>query len=247
MSADSTYFITGVTRGIGYGLLKAYLARPNHTVVAGIRDPTTGSSAIVALPKAPGTKLIVVKVDSTSDTDALTAVTELQTKHGISSIDVVIANAGIGNEWSPVLQTSPQSVREYTEVNTIGPLLLFQAMWSLLDKAKAPKFILMGTGLSSFTLAEHLRLPSAGYGASKAAISYMTRKMHFEHERLTSVILYPGWVKTELGDGLAPFIDRTEPISIDESVKGILKQVDEASRETTSGKFINEQGKILPW
>lgn len=248
MSVNPTYLITGVNKGIGFGLLESYLSRPNHTIVAAVRDPTASSSALTALPKAHGTKLIIVKIESASATDAFTAVSELQSKHNITSLDVVIANAGIGNEWSSVLKTSPESVREYNEVNTIGPLILFQATWPLLEKSKDPKFILMGTGISSFTLAEQLRAPSAGYGASKAAVSYIARKIHFEHEALTTVILYPGWVKTELGNELAKSLGAAEAaITVEESVAGVMKVVDEATREKTGGKFIDQEGKPIPW
>ena len=248
MSANPTYLITGVTKGIGFGLLNAYLSRPNHTIIAGIRDPTTGSSDITAIPRAAGTKLIIVKIDSKSETDASTAISELRSKHNIESLDVVIANAGIGHDWSPVLQSKPESIREYIEVHTIGPLVLFQATWQLLQKAKDPKFILMSTGFSSLTLTEHLRAPCAGYGASKAAMNFITRKIHFEHEGLTSVLIYPGWVKTGLGNSLSQFFGGAEPeLTIEESAKAVIKLVDEATRERTSGNFYNEKGEPLPW
>lgn len=69
----------------------------------------------------------------------------------------------------------------------------------------------MSTGLASNALAEHFKAPSAAYGASKAAGAHLVRKIHFEHEELTSVILYPGWVKTDLGYSLAKAIGMPEP------------------------------------
>ena len=211
MSEKTTYLITGANRGIGLGLLEAYLLRPNHTIIATVRDPTTSSAALTSLPTAAGTTLIILKIDSQSPTDPLNAISTLQTTHNITTIDVVIANAGLGATWVPVLQTTPELIRELHEVNTIGPLLLFQATWPLLQKSKNPKFIFMSTGLASFVLAEHLKAPSAAYGASKAAGAYLARKIHFEHENLTTVILYPGWVKTDLGYSLAKAIGVPEP------------------------------------
>lgn len=37
------------------------------------------------------------------------------------------------------------------------------------------------------------------------------------------------------------------PISVEEGVKGIIKQVDEATREETSGTFVTFDGKPLGW
>jgi norsolorinic acid ketoreductase len=178
--------------GIGNGLLKSYLSRPNTTVIASLRDPATQLKAIQALPVASGTKLIAVKIDSTSATDAKVAVENLKKDHGITKLDVVIANAGLGHSWKKVLDTSIESVREYNESNVIGPLLLFQAVYPLLAAAPAPKFFTMATGVSSFALMEHYPLPSAGYGASKASSNYITRKIHFEHPNITSICLFPG-------------------------------------------------------
>lgn len=176
--------------------MKSYLARPNITVVAGIRDPKSSGEALKALPRAAGTKLIVVKIDSTSATDAKDAVQALKAEHGIQQLDVVIANAGLGNSWQKVINTTPESIRENTEVNTIGPLLLFQAAYPLLEVAKQPKFVVMATGVSSFSLMEHMPIPAAAYGSSKAGINYITRKIHFEHPNVTSVCLYPGYVQS---------------------------------------------------
>ena len=185
---------TSILLGIGYGLLKSYLSRPNITVIAGVRDPSTSAKALKGLPTAAGTKLIIVKINSTSATDAKAAIEKLKGDNGIQKLDVVIANAGLGHSWQKVLNTSPESVREYTEVNTIGPLVLFQAAYPLMEAAEQPKFIVMATGVSSFGLMEHMPLPSAGYGASKAGVNYITRKIHFEHPNVTSVCLYPGYV-----------------------------------------------------
>jgi hypothetical protein len=37
------------------------------------------------------------------------------------------------------------------------------------------------------------------------------------------------------------------PLTVEESVRGIVKVVDGASRETTSGKFVTETGEEVPW
>ena len=161
-------------------------------MIAAVRDPRTSGKTLEALPLAAGTRLIIVKIDSASMTDAKAAIQALKTEHSIHSLDVVIANAGLGHSWDKVLNTSIESIRECIDVNTIGPLLLFQAVYPLLAAAPHPKFFVMATGVSSFGLMEHFPIPSAGYGASKAAINYITRKIHFEHQNVISVCLYPG-------------------------------------------------------
>ena len=62
-------------QGLGRGFVEKYLSRPNTIVVAAARNPA-GEDAkdLVNIPKAEGTKLITVKIDSTSETDAANAI-----------------------------------------------------------------------------------------------------------------------------------------------------------------------------
>ncbi|PYH89975.1 hypothetical protein BO71DRAFT_434263 [Aspergillus ellipticus CBS 707.79] len=70
--------------------------RPHTTVVAAVRDPSSPTSqALQSLPTGPSSRVIVVKIDSTSPEDPAAAVATLQAEHGIAQLDVVIANAGI--------------------------------------------------------------------------------------------------------------------------------------------------------
>src|ERR1700760_3250756 len=97
--------ISGANRGIGKGLLQRYLLKPNHVVIAANRDPSHATShALEDLPKGEGSRLIVVKVDASSETDASDAVKELETSYGIDHLDLVIANAGMSNIWPTVAQ-----------------------------------------------------------------------------------------------------------------------------------------------
>lgn len=38
-------------------------------------------------------------------------------------------------------------------------------------------------------------IPAAAYGASKAAINYITRKIHFENDWLIAFFIHPGCVE----------------------------------------------------
>jgi norsolorinic acid ketoreductase len=61
------------------------------------------------------------------------------------------------------------------------------------------------------------------------------------------MLILRSWVKTEMGNSLAKSLGMAEAeLTIDDSVTGILKQVDEATR-ASSGKFINEKGEPIPW
>ncbi|RAL61056.1 hypothetical protein DID88_010397 [Monilinia fructigena] len=94
--------------------------------------------------------------------------------------------------------------------------------------------------------------PSLAYGISKAGANYFVRKVHFEEggegSGTVSLAVHPGWVKTQNGQAFADSVGVEEPpLSLEESVEGVLGQIDIATRETTSGKFVSYNGAIIPW
>lgn len=74
-----TYLITGSNRGIGKGLLEVFVSRPDTTVIAAVRDVEKSTKDLSAAKTGKGSKVIIVKIDSTSETDAAVAVKEVCT------------------------------------------------------------------------------------------------------------------------------------------------------------------------
>ena len=67
-----------------------------------------------------------------------------------------------------------------SQVNTIGPLILFQTTYSLLKESKAPKFVTISSGMGSITFAGQTDVLTIPYGTSKAAVNWVTRKLHHD-------------------------------------------------------------------
>lgn len=190
---NTIYLITGANRGIGRGLAETFLARPNTTVIAAVRDPASASSqSLQSLPKGNSSHLITVKVDSKSSTDPTTVVEALQKENGIDHLDVVIANAGISQDFSPVHGVSIPVLQEHIEVNAYGPIYLYQAVYALLKKSKKPTFVGLGSPIGSIGGMEQRPYSCAGYGPSKAILHWITRKIHFENEDFVSFVADPG-------------------------------------------------------
>ena len=190
--AGTTYLITGANRGIGLGLTAALLKRPDTIVVAAVRNPSSAAS-LSQLPTASSSRVIIVKIDSQALEDPANAVAELQSKHDITKLDTVIANAGISDIYAPAATTSIAETQRHMEVNFIGPLVLFQAVLPLLEKSTNPKFVGITSGIGSIAdMGRWAQIPVTSYGASKAALNYFLRKAHFENEKLTIYALSPG-------------------------------------------------------
>ncbi|KAF5539408.1 short-chain dehydrogenase reductase SDR [Fusarium mexicanum] len=257
MSSPSTVLITGGNRGIGKGLVKIFLARPSLTVIVGVRDPSHPTSkALQDLPLGNDSKLIIVKLDSSVPSDAAAAVTTLKSEHGISALDIVIANAGIASEGGLVRDTTVENIKKHFEVNTIGPVVLFQAVVDLLQASKTgnPRFVAISTLLGSMGYMEHLvGLPSTAspYGGSKAALNWFIRRLHFEEPWLTSFVIHPGLVETDLAaaafsNGFTGQLSDYGSITVETSVTSLVNVVDNASKEL-SGTFQNYDGTPIAW
>ncbi|KAG4418389.1 hypothetical protein IFR04_008456 [Cadophora malorum] len=244
--SNTTVLITGANRGIGKGLLEIYLARPCHTVIAAVRDPT-GASSLNTLPKGKDSILIIVKIDSSSETDPAAAITTLKTQHSITNLDIVIANAGIADpNPSPVSTVSLARVHAHWQVNGLAPVILFQAVFTLLGKGA--KFVYTSSALATITGMELRPFSMSAYGASKAFGNYFIRKIHFENEGLVAFAMDPGFVQTDMGNTGAKAAGMEKAFTpTEECAAGFVKQVDEATREKTGGHFAGWNGEDFPF
>lgn len=176
------------------------LLRPATTVVATVRDPSLEQAqSLLTLPAATGSKIVVAQLDVKQGADGLIA--QLAEK-GIDRLNVVISNAGNSDSFRMVLDTDPSAVRDDFEVNAVGPLRLFQACWSLLDKVgggsgEQKKFILITSSVGSISLLDQMDSPGVSYGMSKAAANWLGKKIKVEYtkEGLLVGIIHPGCVE----------------------------------------------------
>ena len=241
-----TYVITGANRGLGKGLFEAFIARPNTTVIAAVRDVGSSFKTLSSVPVGKDSKVIVIKLDSTVDTDPAAAVAELKSE-GVSHVDVLISNAGFMGPITTVLETTAETVRDSFEVNTIGPLNLIKAFYPLLEAAAAPRFFVLSSAIGSIEMLKEYQVPFFGYGMSKAAVNYLVAKLSYELPKLNSQAFSPGWVMTDMGTYGAKGVGMSEaPMTVEDSIKGLVKLFDEASVEK-SGSFTSVDGTNVPW
>ncbi|KAH8660404.1 hypothetical protein BX600DRAFT_438616 [Xylariales sp. PMI_506] len=246
--SNTVVLITGANRGLGSGLVKTYLARPSTTVIAAVRDPKSATSqALSTLPKASDSSLIIVTLDAASTTSAKSAIQEA-TNQGVTRIDVAIANAGVANWWGPAAEVPISAMQEHFTINTLGSLLLFQAALPLLEKSNDPKFVYISTTIGSIGGMEKYPFQGVAYGTSKVAMNYITKKLHLENEKITIFNLHPGWVRTEMGNRAGEAHNFGEAdITIEESVNGMIEQIDKSTKAATSGGYVTFDGNRLPW
>lgn len=134
----------------------------------------------------------VYKLDNASTADAIALRGALLAPgSGISKIDILIANAGIGEPFDSVLEALIEALENFYQVNTLGPVRLYQQLWKdLLERSEEPKIALISSVLGSVM---HLdSTPCRGYEASKTAANYFFREIHLENEKIICLIFASG-------------------------------------------------------
>ena len=229
------YVITGANRGIGLELVRQLAARGDR-VEACARTP----EAAPELGALTGDRVRVHRLDVRDAASVRAFASAL----GDAAIDVVFNVAGVyGGPRQSLRQMAEEleldDVTSTLDVNATGPLRVSVALLPHLRRGTAKKLVHVTSGMGSIT-----DNTSGGYYAyrmSKAALNMMSKSLAVDlrSEGITSVVINPGWVQTDMGGASAP-------PPVDESVRGILRVIDGATL-ADSGEFLNWKGNRYPW
>jgi NAD(P)-dependent dehydrogenase (short-subunit alcohol dehydrogenase family) len=136
-------------------------------------------------------------------------------------------------------------------------------------QSKSPKFIVITSSLGSVETGPNWPGPFTAYGASKAAVNWITKKIHVDYQskglsklnfgligrdiRLmrmstAAALIHPGLVETDMSKGVVDAETiKNNSISTEVSAKSILTIVDEATVEKDGGVFRSFDGTVIPW
>ncbi|OQE39347.1 hypothetical protein PENCOP_c007G01300 [Penicillium coprophilum] len=245
--APTIVFITGANRGLGLGLVKGFIAKADHIVIAAVRDPAHSTAQLlVRLPAAEGSRVIVVKYEAGIEQSAFDAVKEA-TNQEISHLDIVVANAGIAKLYPLVKDVKRADIVEHIDVNVLSAVSLYQATRGLLRKSTGkPIYAIMGSGAGG--LARQPPVPSAAYGASKSIVNWYGVRINAEDEWLNAFVLDPGWVQTDMGNEAARGWGLKEaPDTLENSIAGMIEVLSTGTKEQYGGKFVLYSGEIQEW
>lgn len=225
--------VAGASRGIGLGLVRAYLER-GARVFAVARQPAA-SAGLAELAGQFGECLQVVACDL----NAPAAGADILAALGAVRLDRLLLNAGIyGPAAQDVAAVSEAEIGHLFLSNAIAPLRLARALRPQLS----PDAVLGCTSsvMASLQLSPGAEMPL--YAASKAALNslLLTWAAQLGETRDFSLLaLHPGWVQTDMGGAAAP-------LSVEESVVGLVTVI-EAAAGARDCRFVDYQGESLPW
>ena len=215
--------VTGANRGIGLELARQLAAR-GASVVA------------VCRRSSPELDALGVRVESGIDVTAREAGSKLADRLAHDDIDLLIQNAGVLLPDS-LDHLDVADVRAQFELNAVAPLLLTRALAPRLRAGAKVALITSRMG----SIGDNGSGGYYGYRMSKAALNAagVSLAHDLEPKGVAVVILHPGSVRTEMTRGHGV-------IAAHESVHGLLQRIDELRLETT-GRFLHQNGEVLPW
>lgn len=188
--------VTGGASGIGLGVARG-LARAGSAVAIIGRSQQRLSAAEESL--APTGSPILTVVADVADEEAVSeAMAAVRSRWG--RLDSCFANAGVGGDVIPLLDTSLDAFREVTRINLDG---VFVTM-----REAARQMIYAGNGGSLVAISSigaWQGMPRQhGYAASKAAISGIVNSIGVELARhgIRANTLEPGWIATDMINSL---------------------------------------------
>ena len=213
--------IIGASRGIGLGLVQAYVAQ-GQRVIATVRN-----AADKARLQAEGAEVLVVDVANPA------SVSGLAWQLDGEEVDLALYVAGV---WSDLQADCPPSQEEFDRVmhtNVLGAMQVLPQVAPLVEAAGGV-FGLLSSEMSQLSDAA----PDAWlYRTSKAALNMVVASSQGQWPGARIVALDPGWVQTDMGGPGAT-------ITVEESVQALVQTLRQLTAED-SGHLLHRSGRRM--
>ena len=97
-------------------------------------------------------------------------------------------STGIAKNNSPVATADPAHVAEHITVNVSANIVLFQAVYPLLE-ASSRGGVYMPISSQIGSIGQGMAFPNFAYAMSKTALNFMAQKVSVEHEKIKVIIV----------------------------------------------------------
>jgi NAD(P)-dependent dehydrogenase (short-subunit alcohol dehydrogenase family) len=228
--------ITGVSRGLGYELLR-YFLKKGDKVYGLIRDKDDASRI---KNKMNNKHFIPIIADINKDTCKKKIFNVLSKED--KPIDICINNAGIPGEATSIEDITPKEISLLFNTHCIGVMRVVQAMLPFLKEGGM--IINVSSRLGSITNTskgkyDHLTT-SYSYRIAKAGQNMLTLSLYKElKDRMIIIGLHPGQIRTSSGS-------KDAALSPEEAAKKVASFIQKV-KKSDSGKFFNEEHEKIPW
>ncbi|MEU3448910.1 SDR family oxidoreductase [Streptomyces thermolilacinus] len=184
--------VTGASRGIGYGIAEALVARGDRVCVTG-----RGEDALKEAVERLGADRAVYVAGKAHD-EAHQALAVERTMEAFGRVDYLVNNAGTNPVFGPMADLDLNVARKVYETNVISALGFAQQTWKAWQKENG------GAIVNIASVAGVAASPFVGaYGMSKAAMINLTLQLAHEFAPVVRVnAIAPAVVKTKFAEAL---------------------------------------------
>jgi NAD(P)-dependent dehydrogenase (short-subunit alcohol dehydrogenase family) len=189
--------VTGGSRGIGFAIAEALLARGASVAITG-RDETQLDAAQKELANAAGSRIHAVRADARDAADAATTISAAVKRFG--GLDILVNNAGVG-VFAPVADMDIVQWHDVIETNLSGVFFCCHAAIPAMRQRGGGWIVNISSlaGKNAFT-------SGAAYCASKAGLNAFSealmQEVRYDNIRVSYVM--PGSVSTGFARGTSP-------------------------------------------
>ena len=209
-------YITGGSKGIGYGIAKALLDAGMRVAISS-RTLQSAEDAARSLGSDPA-KILSLQSDVSSMASEEAAVKALIDKFG--QLDVVIANAGVGY-FNSILDLTEEEWKRTIDTNLTGVFNTVKSSLAALKQSKG--YIITMASLAGTNFFEN----GSAYNASKFGLVGFTQAIMLDlrKEGIKVTTIMPGSVATHFNDHTPSEADawKIQPEDIGEMVVGLLR------------------------
>ncbi|UNO38712.1 SDR family oxidoreductase [Streptomyces sp. MST-110588] len=187
-----TALVTGASRGIGYGIARALVARGDRVCITGRNEDALKE----AVGKLGADRAVYVAGKAHDETHRATAVERAMEEFG--RLDYLVNNAGTNPVFGPIADLDLGVARKVYETNVLSALGFAQRVWHAWQKDHGGAIVniasVAGIGASPFV---------GAYGMSKAAMVNLSLQLAHEFAPLVRVnSIAPAVVKTRFAAAL---------------------------------------------
>ena len=191
----ATTLITGTNRGIGLEFARQY-AQKGWNVIACCRHPERATQLKELADKFPD--LVTIYQLDIADHNQISHLSTILVN---TPIDLLINNAGIypTSDEGGFGQIDYEAWHKAFQINTMAPLKLAEAFFTQINNSQLKTIAIITSKMGSID--DNKGGGSYIYRSSKVAVNMVGKSLAIDLKQygIITVILHPGWVKTDMG------------------------------------------------
>jgi 3-oxoacyl-[acyl-carrier protein] reductase len=216
--------VTGGGRGIGANIARE-LASAGARVAVAARTRTQVEHVAREIGGVP----IEVDVSDRASVEHMV----IQAESELGPIDLLVANAGIGNQDGATWEIDPADWWRVLEVNVLGVHLCCSAVIPDMLERDGGRIIITGSGAAYLPGSRHTAYPT-----SKAAVCRYGETLNSELEgRIPVFVFSPGLVKTEMTGGFSDDAPWTPP----ELAPRLVRVLASGRADALAGRYLHAE------